>query len=586
MGVRRIYKSDTPYNAVELAGLDFDQTNDGMYTVHIDKPPAKVVRYGHTDWRWSGITFGPTISPPTALSATPTGSTGDVGYSATDYEYAVTSVSETGQESRISGSASCVNDLTLDGHYNTVNWTADPDAASYIVYKNSNGVLGYIGVAVGTTFKDTNIIADQTNTPPKGTNYFDGVGKYPSIVGFHGQRLMFGASKLYPNRVWSSQVADFENLDNASPAKPDDAFEQALVGKQAVQLTQIVSASDLVILTTRRTFLVEDLTAQNFLPKGQGSRGTSRLKALDIDETLFVQPIQGKTVRALNYSAEARGFQSTDVSIFSSHLFKGDTIKAWAYQAEPFSVIWAVMASGRLLCFTWQREQEVWGWSRCSTKGWYEDVAVITENGFDRAYFIVRRVVGEETVRFYERMALPHDTDFTDACPLDCAITKLFDEPSTEVTGLWHLEGETVVAFADGYEYRGLVVLNGKVTIPQPCLKVSVGLPFVCEVEPLPLVLDSNQGSRHVNHTIFEKVVVRTIDTKGIEAQTLTGAWEYAPERQGDDLYGWVPDIKERDYEIVLDAAYASAPTVKIRQAHAFPLHITALFIVPITGQV
>ncbi len=589
MGAYRIYKQGTPYNASELADLDFDQTNDTMYFVHITKPPQKVSRFDHTDWRWATVTFGPTIDAPTTPTATPTGSTGDPGYSATDYDYVVTSISESGQESRASTVASCVNDLTLDNHYNTVSWTAEPDAVQYLIYKGNNGTHGYIGSSANTSFRDQNIIADLTNSPPQGVDPF-AEGNYPSTVAFHGQRLIFARTQLYPNRMWGSQPGDFENMDKASPVKADDAFDRALVGRRVNSINQLLSAKSLLALTADRVFSFSALTATNFEPQSEGSRGVSRLKAIEVDETVFIKPIQGRSVRAVGYRYEVEGFQSNDVTIFSTHLFKGDTIKAWAFQYEPFSCLWAVMTSGKLLCFTWQREQEVWGWTQCDTAGTFEDVSVITENGYDRAYFIVKREIDGVERRFYERMSLPLETDICDACPLDCARTQITEEPTDTLTGAWHLEGQAVRVYADGYEYgfdEEIVVENGAVTIPVAANCITVGLPFECEVTPLPLGLATSQGSRHTETINYAEVVVRTIDTRGLEARCGTADWEEAQERTGEEEYGWVlpttPDA--RDYTIVLPGQYAESQTVSVRQRHSLPWTITGMFLKPVVGE-
>jgi hypothetical protein len=55
----------------------------------------------------------------------------------------------------------------------------------------------------------------------------------------------------------------------------------------------------------------------------------------------------------------------------------------------------------------------------------------------------------------------------------------------TSVTGLAHLEGETVSVLADGGEVKGLVVSGGAITLPVAAAKVHVGLPYVCDLETL-----------------------------------------------------------------------------------------------------
>lgn len=69
MGVARVYRAGSPYNGVELAEIDFEQTADTLYLAHIDHAPGKLVRSDHTDWQFRNVSFGPTLAAPTGCSA-------------------------------------------------------------------------------------------------------------------------------------------------------------------------------------------------------------------------------------------------------------------------------------------------------------------------------------------------------------------------------------------------------------------------------------------------------------------------------------------------------------------------------------
>ena len=590
MSVARIHKIYTPYNASELSAVGYEQTNDVMYTVHVDKPVKRLSFMGYNDWPWADVAFGPTITAPTGLAATPNGSTGDTGYTPQTYHYVVTAISDTlGQESRASAAATCINDLTLDNHSNTVTWSALAGADRYVVYKEVNGVYGYAGGTEGLQITDNNIIADLSNTPPRAQNPFAAAGDYPSTVTFHDQRLLLGRTKNKPNRIDGSQTGDFENFDFSRPARDDDAFSRALVGRRVNAVNQLVSSGSLLALTADSIYSItggqNDPVGPNaFLPKKQSGRGVSRLRAIEVDEVVFYQPAQGSRVRALNYTFELDGYRSNDVSIFSPHLFKSDQIIAWAFQGEPHSCIWAVMRSGRLLCFTWQQEQQVWGWTVCETEGYFEDVIAVTEGGADRVYVVVRREINGVERRFYERMAVPHTDDITEACPVDCAVTQVYETPQTVVRGLDHLNGHAVVAYADGYVVEGLTVADGFVTLPEPATIVSVGLPFTCLLETLPLVLASSRGSMHTNRQTFGAATIRTIDTKGLEASVDGENWEPMAEREADEPMGFLPTLGGKDYQIPLTAHWSNSATVQIRQTQPLPVHITGLFLEPIVA--
>ena len=118
MAVYPLYKVATPYNASELADLDFVQSFDTIYLAHEYYKPAKMVRNDHDDWVFSYVTFSPGISAPSSVSAvatvanTDTANSGD-GYFPQDYRYVVSAVNDDGQESRRSSAQ--LHDSVLDG---------------------------------------------------------------------------------------------------------------------------------------------------------------------------------------------------------------------------------------------------------------------------------------------------------------------------------------------------------------------------------------------------------------------------------------------------------------------------------------
>lgn len=66
------------------------------------------------------------------------------------------------------------------------------------------------------------------------------------------------------------------------------------------------------------------------------------------------------------------------------------------------------------------------------------------------------------------------------------------DTPITEVGGLWHLEGETVVGLYDGNELAEQVVSGGKVTFPSEASMGCVGLAYSCIAKTLPVTVQND----------------------------------------------------------------------------------------------
>lgn len=592
MGLHRIYGVTQPYPSTAVGQLDAAQTADVMYAAHISYPPQRLLRYGHTDWRWNTLTFGTTIATPTTgptIAAT-TPNVTSIQYQPYTYLYTDLTNGSPAQETRGSPTGTVSNDLSLSGNYNTITLPAMPTGVTRrVLYRFQAGAYGYIGNTDQLSFRDQNIIPILSETPPEGYSPFLSAGNYPSSVALHQQRLTFGGTLNNINGIFMSRSADLENMDRSRPLRADDSLQFRLVAEQVNAVTNIVSLDQLQVFTQDGIWSIAGangtgaITASDILPKRQSGRGARRVKPMAVDNIIFFSPAKGRTFRALGYSFEIEGYKSNNVAIFSPHLFKIPIVKM-AFQDEPYACVWGVRADGSLLCFTWEQDQQVWGWTLCQTAGKVLDVATIVEGGLDRVYLLVERVIAGVTRRFVERMALPHD-NIGSACHLDCAITQIFSTRQNVIGMLWALEGHTVSAVFDGedgdiYAVHDLVVTGGQVTLPMGWtgLTVSVGLRYYGLIETLPAALTSSQGSAHVNRQQIGSVIVRTIDTKEIEVGASGTPLEMVEPFDSDVDMTTIPDRTTVDYKVVPAGDWKDTSTIIIQQNNPFPTHVVALF--------
>lgn len=67
--------------------------------------------------------------------------------------------------------------------------------------------------------------------------------------------------------------------------------------------------------------------------------------------------------------------------------------------------------------------------------------------------------------------------------------TWTLDKHVTVITGLWHLEGETVAILGDGNVMPKQVVTNGTITLDTPVTRAIIGIPYTCVARTLPPVV-------------------------------------------------------------------------------------------------
>lgn len=525
MSVARIYRVASQFNATELLEVSVAQSADTMYLAHLNHEPGKLVRGGHTDWTFSTVAFEPTIAAPTGVGATASTPNTDAANSGDAYfpqpaSYVVTALTDA-QESRASAEATCTNDLTLKRNSNTIAWSAVAGATRYHVYKADNTQeFGYIGTTTDLSFVDDNIGPDYTDGPPAGENPFSGDNDHPSTVNFFEQRLLLARTNNRPNAIYGSRSGDFENQDTSRPLKASDALSFAITSGRVNAVNHLVSMNSLLAITSDSVFKIDGgqsgyISPTDFVVRRQNGRGGSRLAPLVIDNMAFYQTAIGNSIRTVGYEFSSDSFNSNDVTIYSPHLFRGFNIVSWTYLAEPRSLIVAVRNDGKMLCFTWEQEQQVWGWTIWETDGVVKSVASISEGGEDRLYLTVQR----NGKLLIERMAAAYWSGVENTCFLDSAVTYIFDTPQTELRNLDHLNGMTISALADGNVISGLVVTEGIVTLPYAATKVTAGLPYSATVETLPLAYQTpGKGWTLAQPQTQGKVIIRVVDTRGLKA--------------------------------------------------------------------
>lgn len=577
------YEIATPYTSAQVADIVVTQEADVMYITHVLHAPRKLSRFADTNWSLTTPTFAPSIAAP----GTPT-VTASVGSGSVTYRYKVATISDdTGEESLPSSEGSTTNDLSIAGNKNLVSWTAVSGASRYIIYKEDNGVYGFIGGTTGTSFTDENITADLADAPQTGYNPFVGAGNYPRCSTFVDQRLAFASSLNNPQACWLSQSANYENFGFSRPRKASDGFEFRIRARQVNEIRALLQARGMMILTSGGEWTVtggqdEFLAPDTIVIKNQGYRGASVVQPIVVGNTVLFAQERGGVVRDFSYEFAEDSFVGKDLTIMARHLFEERTIKAWAYAQAPYSMVWCVLDNGSLVTLTYIKEHDVWGWTKHETDGTFEDVAVIGEGQEDVPYFVVKRTIGGVTKRYIERMHTRYFANIKDAFFVDSGLT-YSGAAATVISGLSHLEGKGVVALADGNVVRNLTVASGAITLPFAASVVHVGLPYEATLTTLDLDLGQIQGLGTVqgrNKSVAE-VTFRVEDTRGIWLGSKDGT------RDGGKLIEWKQRANEAwsdpidaytgDLRITPMADWTNGGNVVVKQFDPLPMTILAI---------
>jgi hypothetical protein len=550
-----------------------------------------------------------------------------------------------------------------------LSWTAAPDASAYNIYRQTAGGYVYIGTSSTDSFVDDFLADDSIETISTPFNPFEeGAGYQPSVTSFFNQRQIYANSDAFPNRFWTTQTGSFYTFSVASPVRDDDSIIGTIAARRINEIRHLVPLSDLVILTSGAEYRIFGDGSAPFTPstiniKPQSFFGSTSLTPIVAGSlALYVTP--GQAVREIGYEFAADRFVGNDITILSRHLFDDHVLVDWAYAPAPYSLVWAVRDDGIALSLTYQQEQEVYAWTRHTTRGKYKSVAVVREGERDVPYFAVERVIGGVTQTFVERLEDRYCATACDAFAVDAGLAlnspititgataadpvvitapghglsngdtvdirqvyEVTDENTqreqlsadyngagytianvttdtfelqnngadvdgsgfaayssggtvrkavTAVSGLWHLEGETVVAAANGYAYADLTVTNGTVTLPAAASQISVGLPYRCQLISLPISTYVGDESVVGAAKNISSVTVRVLRSLGMWTGPSTDQMREA--KFGlPSAWGQPMPLRSDDITVTLKGDWNSKRQVVVEQRAPLPLTIIGL---------
>lgn len=267
-------------------------------------------------------------------------------------------------------------------------------------------------------------------------------GMYPGVTAYFQQRKMYAATLNYPETFWGSQIGAFKNFDVANPVIDSDAITATLISQQVNNIKAMVSMpGGLIMLTGGGAWQVSGGSANApFTPASvtaapQAYNGCSDIIPLVVNyDILYVQE-KGAIVRDLSYNFYTNIYTGADITVLSNHMFFGYQIVDWAYAEEPFKVIWTIRDDGKMLSLTYLKDQEIQGWAQHDTEGLFESVCTLTEGDEDAVYFVVRRYINGQWLRYIERMASRHmPYGVEDAWCVDCGLQYSLTYPAATVS--------------------------------------------------------------------------------------------------------------------------------------------------------
>ena len=424
-----------------------------------------------------------------------------------------------------------------------------------------------------------------------------GADNRPSCVSFFEQRLVFANTNNNPQTLWFSKAGDYENFTTGTNA--DDAMIYTIASNQVNAIQYLKAVRTLVVGTSGGEFTVSadgtdaSITPTNVTIKRQSSFGSAGVDAIPAGNAiLFLQKAKRK-IRELAYNFDSDGYVAPDLTILNDTVTKSG-VNQMIFQQEPDSIIWCVRDDGVLAGLTYQRSENVVAWHRHIFGGSFGTGNAVCESAAsisgtlteDELWVIVKRTINGATKRYVECFS-DFDFDETDATDFKFLDSHLnySGSATTTLSGLSHLEGQSVSILADGSVHANKTVSSGAITLDRSVTKACVGLAYDSVLQTMRIEGGAAEGTSQGKTKRISKVVLRLFETVGVKVGPSLTQLETVPFRTtSSSLSAPVDTLLAGDKEIEFRDDYNSDGFIFIKQDQPLPCSVLAIYPTVVTS--
>jgi len=582
-----VHTVTTTYTQAEVEELEFAQSSDTLYIAHQAHKPAQLTRTGHTSWVLADAAFvdGPYLTENFTTNAM--------------------------DNSAASGS------ITIDADAVTninggLGFQASTDIGRVCRIRHEQSGSGHEGIydyghaiitAVNTTIQvDADVINEFAGTggfrPQKkwrlGAFYLT---NYPAAVSFGDGRLWWGGAPDKPGSVYGSKSGEF--LLYAPSTYLDDVIADAAAISYTIGVNQVnevkwISSGRTIVIGTPGGVLPlqassnnEPITPFNInVPSPTTIRAAAIHPAVVGDTVVFITRAQNE-IRAIRYALDQDASIAENLTRLTDHIGEESKFAHVSYAQDPQSTVWCVREDGSLAALTYRPEEGVFAWGRHILGGVFgagdpvvEKIAAIESPNadHDQVWMIVKRTINGSTVRYVEFFEEEFDqnADIDDAFYVDCGLT-YDDAPETTITGLNHLEGETVQVLADGAPVADKTVASGSITLATAASTVQVGYGYNADLLTLPVddpsMPQQSMGTPKRIHKVFMRVYRTVGGQYGPDSSTLSSIIYRKP---GDAMDTPVPLFSGLT-ELPMDLGRNNLGQLFVRANQPMPFFLTSV---------
>ncbi len=456
------------------------------------------------------------------------------------------------------------------------------------------------------------------------------VDGYPRAVAIYEERTVWGGSRTKKDVLFISLAGNLfhlmeERLEQDKGSSTDisgirffgdilsvDPFTRIVGNKDNNAVSWIDSSSNLEVGTLSGEYVVTEgddgiFRGDTARVKFQASNGSKANKALRIADRLLFISRDGKKVRDFKFNARNSSHISNDMTVLNTQIHRHGTFDPLIdknYVSDEFvdmahqpsrETSWFLTSKHDLVGLTISTENQGVAWSRhiiagVKTNIWGIAVTTNAESEFDDLYKVVERTISGARKFYLEKTGKDFDSDTLDNSVsaatfgvnsplyeteqplfLDSHLRFVAIAATNIITGLGHLEAETVMATVNGIKCgQTYVVAAGAITIDKAFAigdVLCVGLFYEGEIQLHDPEAGGDKGDAEAAQKQIDRVDLDLVRTFNLKAGIVGSRFE-------ESISFPTKDVEDGFHEAKLHASPSKSQNVFIKSTEPYPCTI------------
>ena len=316
-----------------------------------------------------------------------------------------------------------------------------------------------------------------------------------STMLYEGRLIWAGRDKFNASIVDAYESFDDTEEGDSGPISRSIGSGPVDVITGMLPLNNLVALGEASEYVVKATSLDEPLTPTNFNIKAPTSIGSAAIAGIKVDSRGLFVAKGGAGLYEIVYDIDTDGYISKNLTVLIPEIYESPFNRV-AVQRKPDTRVHCIRDDGTVAIMVYDVAEETRAWIEFETDGIVEDAFVMpSTTGEDTIYYCVKRTINGSTVRYLEKWALESECQGGTLNKQADSFILYSGASTTTITGLSHLEGESVVVWGGGADLGSYTVSGGQITgVTTAVTSAVIGLGYTAQYKSTKLFYGGSGG--------------------------------------------------------------------------------------------